>query len=460
MKLFPKIFNFSDSGADARGNFEGEPERQLYFDMRGGQPIGEYSVYIDDENLVFDYSDVCDFHRQQTEGAHHYLLLSSLVKPIKRTSKKTRDYKSQYGQYHFYADDIDYLYASDEQLIEVATELGPLFGKYGIQENQPKVFESKESWYFAAKVINFCLRAEGALFNPQENLGSLDNDLFYQFSFFDSDDCQQIVSKTFGSYVPEPYRLMLKLKEEQKGLLQAPRAYTKDSYSRALWIEPLCDKDTCALILVVFIGNTFSGKPNIQRFSGSDVRGIFALQNKLDGKFDSETEYTAEESMIDALIQALILLHVSSVKLDWGVVESGGGTQNVALDFSYNSYLQRIWHDLSRVHSKRIIRICERCGVAFPAENDRKSPQRFCGEDCQVKAKKARQNKREKARKELVDELRGNVCFGNVEEYKKYIFEKMRPYYQSDSDLEKQLDTLAEKILRELDEIDILSLID
>lgn len=449
MKNFSDIlkrFKISHSNLDGKQN---DYSFSLVFDTRGGQPIGKYDVRIDSKNIIFDYYENGKINRHNSEGSQDYITLASLVTPVKRSNK---DYYSTRvtpdSLCYFYSTDIDYEYVSDEKLFEVATKLGPLFGRYGVQKNNPRVIESKESWYFAAKVISFCLRAEGVLYNPKENLGSVDDDLFYHSAIFESGGYQLIVSKTFGDELPEPYRSMLLLNDEQMSSMADPRTFADNAFSRAFWIGPNFGKiDKNVLFLILYQGLNFSGKQEYSRLSGQKLREMFELQNKLLGGYDSETDLTAEESIIESLTQALIYIHVAKVKLNWGVVEDYDGSTSASLDFCFDNYLQRIWYELGQAHSKKIIRICEQCGGPFVAENNTNVPQRFCSESCQIKAKKIRQKKREKAIADLVKELKRDFSFSDEEAFRQYVAKKMRPYYHSDSDLNKQLDSLAEKIL-------------
>jgi hypothetical protein len=449
MKFFS---NFHKNAKEEPETFEAQESDysfSLGFDTRGGQPVGNFSVSCDGENIIFDYYNRKKINRRNAEGSKDYLLLASLVAPSKRANK---DYAStrmaEDALCYFYLNDIDYVYASEEELIKVATKLGPLFGRYGVQKNAPVVIESKESWYSAAKIINFCLRAEGALFKPKENLGSVDDDLFYYFAISDQNNFQLIATKTFDWEIPHPYRSLLVLNSEQMESLKNKRTFSKGAFYRAFWEDP-DRKNTRKNVLAIFVyqGTRFKKTPKCIPLSGFDLREMFEKQHSSSKDFDPETEHTAEESLIETLIQSLIYLHVAKVKLNWGVVEDNEGSANASLDFCFDCYLQRIWYELGQAHSGKIIRICEQCGKAFVAENNTNASQRFCSESCQIKAKKLRQKKREKAIADLVKELKRDFSFSDEEAFKQYVAIKMRPYYHSDSDLNRQLDSLAEKIL-------------
>lgn len=449
MKIFSKLFKTTKEDPNGIEFQKNSCSFSLRFDTRGGQPVGNYSVSCDGENIIFDYYDNETLNRRDAEGSKDYLLLASLVAPSKRANK---DYAStrvaEDALCYFYLNDIDYVYASEEELIKVAIKIGPLFGRYVLRDNTHIVIESKESWYSAAKIINFCLRAEGALFKPKENLGSVDDDLFYYFAISDQNNFQLIATKTFDWEIPHPYRSLLVLNSEQMESLKDKRTFPKGAFYRAFWEDP-DKKNTRQNVLAIFVyqGTKFKKTPKFIPLSGFDLRELFERQHPSSRDFDPEAEHTAEESLIEMLIQSLIYLHVAKVKLNWGVVEDNEGFTNASLDFCFDCYLQRIWYELGQVHSKKIIRICEQCGEAFVAENNTNAPQRFCSERCQIKAKKIRQKKREKAIADLVKELKNDFDFPDEEAFRQYVAKKMRPYYHSDSDLNRQLDSLAEKIL-------------
>lgn len=426
----------------------------IFFDSRSGQYMGDYEVSVDDSDVVFKLFNLDNFERKEPGLTDDYLLLAELVEPepdIKRGSS-FKCYELRQGNPLPFSSDINYIQASDEKLLETAKKLGPLFGEAGLNSELLVIKESKSAWFSAAKIMNFCVRGESILFHPEKHVGELDNDLFYVDDIFENDSHIQKIIKIFDADIPDPYRSMLQLSDEQYKRVSYPRPFTEDVPYITEWVlgDPI-KKIPTSLSILLFIGMRGSKKTASLVYSGSFVRQLSDIDKSISESFDSEKELSVEQSYIETLNQSLIALHTSKVSLGWASVLQNSKSSNASLDLFFNNYLEYLWYCLGRQASKRNIRVCEGCGKIFPARNDRRDEQRFCTRECQNRTKSRRQRQRETAIESLAKEFSKKTSI-DKSLLEKRIYEELLPLYSSEEEFKKRNKAIKSKVLKEIKE--------
>lgn len=423
-------------------------------DFRRGQPFGEYEVRVEEGDLVFEYErpkGVNSVQRKEVRDEEDYILLASLVRcrseervslgsdPLSVGDERVRGYSTE---------DVPYVFASDEDLLAVAAKIGPLFGDAGRSSSEPIVREPKDAWLAAARVLNFCLRCEAMLDSDGERDGALDRDILYEAKTYRGGDFIFQVTKSFGIGMPEPYASLLRLCEDDRALFGSRTSFAGEFSYLPIWKEgDRVGQRAWKLRLQIWFGDQFGIEEDRIAFSGRYCRWIDEQARMAEGrKIDRCKEHTLEESIVEAIVQNLISLHVMKTSLGWDFVEEDGRPSSATLDFRFQCYLSRLWYGLGRNRVKKNVRVCEHCESIFTAGDERRSRQRFCSTQCQQRAKSLRQQRRKKAMESLADELSASGGVSNREEIDALLRQRMRPYYSTDEDFERQFALLRGKV--------------
>lgn len=361
-------------------------------DPRGGQPMGRYSVSLSGGMLRFDYSDLKSFSRRGIEGSDLIIDFANLVRPsLEEPSRKVPvpEWVPPVTLDEFSLPDSmsreRYKVADGETILAVADAIGPLFGIPPEGPFGSAIVEPLDAWIAAAKAMNFAERGEAVLDNLRFG-GSpdlIDGYLTFGAVFAGSGWATCCASKSLGTRLPTCYREVL-ASEDESELAFAP---ARDEVSRPPVLVTKRWSSDSATICVRVGPMTDLEDPVVgyQLLSGPELRE--------EDRPPSDTEMTAEQSLVEALVQGLVSVHTAHVGAGWSILDAEHPS-DIVFDTTYRNGLERLWCEFARCHSRGRIGACERCGRLFSALDQRKDFKRFCSKECQERAKAKRQRER------------------------------------------------------------------
>lgn len=110
----------------------------------------EAAIEADEFVFAFDGSQAGD---APIEGGDAFLRLANLVKPAGVFAIKTTRVAPGPDGFSAFIDDVDYAYADADEVLQLARELGPLFGHTCADDGADVVREPLSAWYAAARVL-------------------------------------------------------------------------------------------------------------------------------------------------------------------------------------------------------------------------------------------------------------------------------------------------------------------
>lgn len=366
-------------------------------DGETGRVMVDFDVTLESGVLVFESKGVCFDEWVERDNRDMYLRLANLVRPnpVRRCGVISEEPRHCDGERATFTLNGDISYSVDlSGIVELAQVVGPLFGIPEKKTKEEIIHEPVEAWVYAAKVLNFAVRAESILSDEKPNPLVLDGDLLFQMIIYRSGLNELVLTKSLDRQISELYRRMLTLSKDEDRAFSMATNFGKGSE----YVQPLLnisDVDVSPYIGVSHASGPPCGEMVVTAVcSGTRVWEIDPVC--------SEAQMNTLQSLTESLMQYLIRLHTMHVRLGWRAVQDGHRSYS-ALDLSFNNHLEYLWHQLAGRHSLGKLGVCEHCGGLFSSVNQRRSPKRFCSPECQSRAKSKRQRER-KAVKAVINE--------------------------------------------------------